>query len=120
MDVMLPAAGQGALALQCRRSDPDTVKLLDALNDPATAACVAAERKLVQVLNGDCHSPIAALATIREGVLEVRAAVGARGGVPPVVLASGRAGQQEPEKAVAAVFQSLLDQGAVAMLAGDV
>src|SRR6185312_13163282 len=62
LEDMLPAAGQGALALQCRRDDPVTRSFLEGLNDETTAVCVAAERELVKVLQGDCHSPIAVLA----------------------------------------------------------
>jgi hypothetical protein len=75
-DHLLPAPGQGALALQCRRSDARTMKLLAALDDEPSAACVAAERKLVRALEGDCHSPIAAMATSESGVLTLRAAIG--------------------------------------------
>jgi hydroxymethylbilane synthase len=119
-DHLLPAPGQGALALQCRRSDARTVKLLSALNDEPSAACVAAERKLVRALEGDCHSPIAAMATIKAGVLTLRAAIGARNGKPPVIRAAGQANRNDSESAVAEVFQSLLAQGAAALLAGDV
>src|SRR5205823_5056891 len=59
---VLPAAGQGALALQCRGDDAATRSYLSALNDPDTAECVATEREVVRALNGDCTSPIAALA----------------------------------------------------------
>jgi hydroxymethylbilane synthase len=116
---MLPAPGQGALALQCRRGDARTIKLLSGVNDEISAACVAAERLLVQKLEGDCHSPIAVLATIDAGDMTVRAAVGARGGRPPVIEAAGKAGRNDPESAVAEVFQLLLEQGAPALLAGD-
>ena len=89
---MLPAAGQGALALQCRRDDQDTNSILGKLNDPITAQCVATERAVVQALNGDCHSPIAALATMHHdksgsGLFTLRAAVGQPGGEPPVLRA---------------------------------
>lgn len=89
MREILPAAGQGALALQCRREDESTRDVLIKLNDADTAACVAAERAIVQALNGDCHSPIAALATIENGIIRLRASVGARDGNPPVIVAVG-------------------------------
>lgn len=116
---LLPAPGQGALALQCRRNDEQTVKLLKVLDDEMSSACVAAERQIVQALHGDCHSPIAALATIQSGEIVVRAAVGARDGKPPVIFAAGRAARADVEPAVAQVYQSLLAQGAPALLAGD-
>jgi hydroxymethylbilane synthase len=59
---MLPAAGQGALALQCRGDDHVTMQRVLPLNDPTTAQAVAMERAVVDGLHGDCHSPIAVLA----------------------------------------------------------
>jgi hydroxymethylbilane synthase len=85
---MLPAPGQGALALQCRRNDALTIERLAALNDSDTFDCVAAEREVVRALNGDCTSPIAALATISGASMAIDAAVGARGGELPVRRAS--------------------------------
>jgi hydroxymethylbilane synthase len=120
IDELLPAPGQGALALQCRADAEHARLLLSALNDEPTATCVATERKLVQSLQGDCHSPIAALATIEAGMLHLRASVGARDGKPPVVDAYGRAPLGDVEAVVAKVFQSLLQQNAPALLAGDV
>lgn len=84
---MLPAAGQAALALQCRTGDSSTRALLAELNDDQTAMCTTAERNLVSELEGDCFSPIAALATIENDVLTLRGALGARGGEPPVRFA---------------------------------
>jgi len=59
--IMLPAAGQGALAVQCRADDQDTRTRCAPLNDTPTATAVHAERRIVAALNGDCHSPIAVL-----------------------------------------------------------
>ena len=89
MHEMLPAAGQGRWRMQCRREDESTRDLLIKLNDADTAMCVAAERAIVQALDGDCHSPIAALATIAGVGLEIRVSVGARDGNPPVIVAVG-------------------------------
>lgn len=91
-EVLLPAPGQGALALQCRRDDAETRRLLRALNDLDTAECVGAERALVAALEGDCHSPIAALATVNGEGIRLQAAVGARDGVPPVARAAAEGG----------------------------
>ncbi len=65
----VPAAGQGALALQCRRDDVVTRERLAAVNDPVTQRCVTAEREVIRLLDGDCHSPIAAHATPAAGGL---------------------------------------------------
>lgn len=84
IDEMLPAAGQGALALQCRRDDERTRAILAVLNDPITEECVAAEREVVRTLNGDCHSPIAAYASPESNTITLHVAVGQRDGDPPV------------------------------------
>jgi hydroxymethylbilane synthase len=62
VDEMLPAAGQGALAIQCRGDDHVSLTRCLPLNDPVTAAAVHAEREVVRGLAGDCHSPIAVYA----------------------------------------------------------
>lgn len=62
----LPAPGQGALGLECRTADKRTRKFLEVLNDPATAACVQAERALLEGLGGGCHLPLGALGKVEE------------------------------------------------------
>ncbi len=61
-DVMLPAPGQGAMAVQCRSNDQHTIDLLAPLNDHATRNCVIAERAFLNGLGGGCSAPIAAYA----------------------------------------------------------
>jgi hydroxymethylbilane synthase len=68
-ELMLPAVGQGALAIECRAADDRLRQRLAPLNDPATAASVAAERAMLAALDGSCRTPIAGLATIHEGRL---------------------------------------------------
>lgn len=67
---LLPAAGQGVLAVQCR-AGWDT-GLLRCVHDPETAAAVAAERAFVQTLDGGCSSPVAAFATVEGDRLTLR------------------------------------------------
>lgn len=117
-DQMVPAPGQGALALQCRKDDVRTTELLMGLNDGETSACVAAERALVTALQGDCHSPIAAVARVKRNRLHLAAAVGARDGNPPVIRASADAPLKSPHAAIGAVFDELSRQGAQKLLAG--
>ena len=62
--IMLPAVGQGALAVECRIADEMTRQLLLPLHDPISAACVAAERAMLAALDGSCRTPIAGLAEI--------------------------------------------------------
>jgi hydroxymethylbilane synthase len=63
-EVMLPAVGQGALALECRAGDERVRALLRPLDDPDTALCVGAERAMLAALDGSCRTPIAGLAVI--------------------------------------------------------
>ena len=110
-DDILPAPGQGALAVQCRRNDARTRELLEALDHPPTESCVTAERVIVAALGGDCHSPIAALGEIKDGQFTFRAAIGARGGDPPVLRAKAVCPVDRTDKAVEEVLKSLTDQG---------
>jgi len=58
-DVMLPAAGQAAIAVQCRGDDHVSITRCLPINDSVTATCVHAERQVVASLSADCHSPVA-------------------------------------------------------------
>jgi hydroxymethylbilane synthase len=68
-DVMLPAPGQGALALQTLAGADDIIKLLQAIHDPTTAAAVTAERMLLHALGGGCRTPVGAHAEPQSGGL---------------------------------------------------
>jgi hydroxymethylbilane synthase len=61
-EVMLPAPGQGALAVQCRADDAATRELLAAIDDPASRAAVTVERAFLDALGGGCSAPVAAYA----------------------------------------------------------
>ncbi len=62
LEVMLPAPGQGALAVQCRSTDQTTLRLLAALEDESTRRAVTAERAFLSGLGGGCAIPVAAYA----------------------------------------------------------
>jgi hydroxymethylbilane synthase len=64
---VLPAAAQGALAVECRASDGDARALLAPLDDHPTRAAVAAERSLLAALEAGCTAPVGALAEVTEG-----------------------------------------------------
>ena len=64
---MLPAPGQGALAVECRSDDTDLVAALALLDDPATRAAVTAERAVLSTLEAGCSAPLGALAEVVEG-----------------------------------------------------
>ncbi len=87
-DQLVPCAGQGALALQCRASDSATFKILQTLNDPTTALCVGLERAVIAALNCDCTSPVGALALVIDDRIHLTAIVAAAGGQQPVISSS--------------------------------
>ncbi len=64
LEVMLPAPGQGALAVQCRADDEATLALLAAIDDADVRAAVTAERQFLHNLGGGCSAPVAAYATV--------------------------------------------------------
>lgn len=80
-DVLLPAVGQGALALECRSDDAATRALLVALDHGPSARAVAAERAFLLGIGGDCNTPIAAHATVDDQHLVLRARVSDLDGV---------------------------------------
>lgn len=67
LDVMLPAPGQGALAVQCRSDDETLIAMLQNLHDEKTAAAVTAERAFLGALNAGCNTPVAALGVVELG-----------------------------------------------------
>jgi hydroxymethylbilane synthase len=73
----LPAPGQGALAIECREDDSALRQRLAPLGDPATSACVRAERALSRALSGNCQLPLAAYAEAVGAGLRLRALVAA-------------------------------------------
>lgn len=74
-DVMLPAVAQGAIGIESRADDDRTNGYLAALNCQETFTRVAAERGVLAALDGSCRTPIAALATLSDGRLDLEALV---------------------------------------------
>jgi hydroxymethylbilane synthase len=107
VEEILPAPGQGALALQCRAEDAETRGILRQLDDARSRLAVEAERAVVAALHCDCHSPIAVLGVVVGQVLHLRAALGERDGQPPVRFAAAEASVGNVELAVAAIAGEL-------------
>jgi hydroxymethylbilane synthase len=76
LDEMVPQAGQGAVALECRVDDTATRHTCAALDDATTRACVEAERAFLATLGTGCSLPVGAYATIGPGGVELRTYVG--------------------------------------------
>ena len=64
---VLPAPGQGALAVECREDDKELLELLGRLDDPDSRAATAAERSLLEALEAGCSAPVGGLAFVAEG-----------------------------------------------------
>jgi len=70
---IIPSAGQGIVALQCRENDKNLIKLLDKVNHQSTHNCVLAERNVLKILEGDCETAVGAIAKIDEGNINLEA-----------------------------------------------
>jgi hydroxymethylbilane synthase len=92
-DAMLPAPGQGALAVECRDTDPDLVSLLARVQDPATRAAVTAERAVLAELQAGCSAPVGAYAAMTDIVRLTALVMGDDGSLPMRASAGGPAGE---------------------------
>ncbi|OAQ20786.1 Porphobilinogen deaminase [Thermosulfurimonas dismutans] len=70
-EIMLPAVGQGVLAIEAREEDVETREILASLHHPKTALCAQAERAFLKRLQGGCQVPLAAHATLTDGLLVI-------------------------------------------------
>lgn len=89
VNISLPAVGQGALAIECRTDDTETLALLSPLNDASTRLCVLAERAMNHALEGGCQVPIAGFATLSDGHLNMEGRVGTPDGQTLLVAKKG-------------------------------
>ena len=106
-----PAPGQGALAIQARAGDREVISLLEQLHDPATAAAVRAERRLMANLDGGCRLPVGALGTPRaDGGLHLLGGVARDDGSLSVAEAVGRL--DAPEELADELTERLRSPGA--------
>jgi hydroxymethylbilane synthase len=112
---VLPAPGQGSLAIECRADDADAFSALIPLNDAPTRAAVVAERTLLAVLEGGCSAPVAAWGRIAEGELRLDGLVASLDG-RQVLRASGASQLADATALGARIANELLQQGAAAIV----
>ncbi len=120
---MLPAPGQGALAVECREDRPDLIEALAPLDDPDTRACVSAERALLAALEAGCTAPIGALAEVVEGEHGTELFLRAFAGSVDASIALRRSSLgrlDEPERLGRDLAAVLLEDGAADVTAPDV
>ena len=70
---IIPSAGQGVVALQCRENDKELINLLSKVNHQLTHSCVLAERNVLKVLEGDCETAVGVIANIDRDTINIEA-----------------------------------------------
>lgn len=111
----LPAAGQGALGIECRTGDKMIQSLISPLNHVESAVCVTAERAMCNYLGGGCHAPVAAYAMLEKNKIVLRGLVARPDGT--LLLRAEQSGEINlPEKLGISVAKELVQQGAEAIL----
>jgi hydroxymethylbilane synthase len=116
-EIMLPAVGQGAIAIEIREQDKRTANAVAKLDDHTTDLCVTAERAFLRKLEGGCQVPIGALAALDGNVLKLEGMVGSLDGavvfresIMGDAAAAGSLGLQLADKLIEIGARELLDQ----------
>jgi hydroxymethylbilane synthase len=112
---MLPAVGQGIVAVECAARDFETRRILSAIDDATTHACANAEREVLWVLNGHCNSPIAGFAEVMGTEMQLAASVLDHAGGR--IIEASRVGRaSRPRELGRAVGMELLARGAAEII----
>lgn len=115
LESFLPAVGQGALAIEARDGDSRILEMIEPINHLPTWQSVTAERAFLHAVEGGCRTPVAALATVHDGILEIAAMVANREGSKIMKDSySGLAGS--PQEAGEKLAQSMLKAGAAGLI----
>jgi hydroxymethylbilane synthase len=114
-DMILPAAGQGAVGIECRQDDQDIQQLLAPLNCEDTAYRVTAERALNKHLQGGCQVPIAAYAILEDSQVHLKALVASIDGSQTLFSAASKPVNQAEQLGIE-VAKDLISQGADVIL----
>lgn len=113
LSVMLPAPGQGALAVQSRENDEETNTYLRAIDDADARLCTQAERAFLAALGGGCAVPVAALAEVRAQSIELQGLVASEDGKKVIRCSAHGSVPQEVGELCA---QQAIAQGAKALI----
>lgn len=112
---MLPAVGQGAMAVEIREDDEDSIEVLKTISDVETTLCVTAERSFLRALEGGCQVPIGANAFIKNDKIELEGFVGSLDGIANLrEKISGE--KSEAENLGKQLAQILIEKGASKIL----
>ncbi|MDD9910753.1 MAG: hydroxymethylbilane synthase [Ahrensia sp.] len=116
VDAMLPAVGQGIVAVECAETDWPTRERLARLDDADARCCALAEREVLWVLDGHCNSPIAAHATLHGETIRMTAAVMSHDG-ETIVTETGETERDYPRELGRRIALALLARGADRLIA---
>jgi hydroxymethylbilane synthase len=116
LEWVLPAAGQGALGIECRSDDAETLEILSSLNHEATRQAVTAERSLLKALGGGCQVPIGTHGKIVGDTLELSGCIAAMNG-ESLVRAVHTGSPANAEQIGEELARTLLDMGGKELLA---
>ena len=109
--IMLPAIGQGALAIEARTNDIETLRVVSLVEDKSTRRAIEAERAFARKLGANCRTPIAAYARVQNGKLAIDGMVSSDDG--RMLLRSQLISEDpEPESVGEQLAESLLNKGA--------
>jgi hydroxymethylbilane synthase len=111
---MLPAPGQGTLAVECRSNDKLMRPALEQMDDPVVRAAFEAERSFMISLGGDCAAALAALAEARDGTIRLRGLVAMPDGS---TIIQDQLEGEDPEKTGIELADRLRERGADEILA---
>ncbi len=113
---MIPAVGQGAIAIEARANDKDVLQALDKINDAATLSQIKAERTLMNELQGGCQVPIGAVAKVIDGQLKIKGIVASLDGAR-IIREEVSGATDAPEALGKKLADKLRDAGAEEILA---
>ncbi len=113
--LMLPAIGQGALGIEAREDDAQTLSILNQLDDASTRSSVLAERAMLATLRGGCLAPVGAWGRVQEGQVILDGVV-LSGDGSQRLAATASGSPDAPQSVGNEVAQKLLDDGAQALI----
>jgi len=109
--IMLPAIGQGALAIEARTDDAETLRAVSLIEDKSTRGAIEAERAFARKLGADCRTPIAAYARVQNGKVAIDGMVSSGDG-RKLLRSQLISDNLEPEMVGEQLAESLLSKGA--------
>ena len=109
VDVCVPAIGQGAIALECRTDDKDTIALLRTVNNAETEIAILAERAFMKTVGGGCKFPLGAYATVENEIIHLSVMLGNHH-THQIIRMAGNAPIAEAEKLGKSLAEKIIEE----------